>query len=367
MRERPDPRMRTLILGGTAWLGAHLAQIARDRGGSVTCLARGASGSVPPGVELVRADRSRPGAYDEVLDREWDAVLDVGRHPGQVRSAVEALRGRAGHYVFVSSCNVYADHRAPGQDENAPLLEPLEGAVMESMAVYGQAKVACEQQVQRVFGAERALVARVGLIGGPGDPFDRSGYWPLRFAQPAAADGAVLVPDHPALPTQLIDVRDLAAWLVDAAARRLSGTYNVAGPTIPLADHLQVARQVAGRALRGVREGSSPLAGQHAGLAVPVAEQWLTDRGVQPWMGKRSLPLWLNDPEWLGFNARDTRAAQAAGLATRPLAETLAATLAWELTLDPGRVRLAGLTAGDERELLGAWRSRDAATSFPGS
>ncbi len=279
-------------------------------------------------------------------------MFDVGRHPGHIRTAVETLHSRARHYVFVSSCNVYADHRAPGQDESAPLLDPLDNDVMESMADYGQAKVACEQHVQRVFGSEHALVARVGLIGGPGDPFDRSGYWPLRFARPAAADGAVLVPNAPRLGTQLIDVRDLAGWLLDAAARRLSGSYNVAGPTLTLADHLQVAREVAG----------------HTGPVVAVDEQWLTDQGVQPWMGERSLPLWLSDPDWLGFNARDAGAARAAGLRTRPLMDTLSDTLAWELTLDPTRTRLAGLTAADERELLKAWRSRTpGTTSFPGS
>ena len=344
-------RMRALILGGTAWLGAQLARTALDRGGSVTCLARGSSGTAPPGVDLVRADRTRPDAYDQVRDRDWDAVFDVARHPCQVRTAAEALRGRAGHYVFASSGNVYAHHRAPGQDESTPLLDPLDNEVMESMAHYGPAKVACEQHVRRVLGPEHALVARVGLIGGPGDPFDRSGYWPLRFARPAAADGAVLVPDAPSLATQLIDVRDLAGWLVDAGARRLSGTYNVAGPTLALADHLEVAHQTA----------------QHTAPVVPVDEEWLTDHGVQPWMGERSLPLWLNDPDWLGFNARDTTAAGAAGLRTRPLAETLADTLAWELTQDPDRIRLAGLTVADERELLEAWRSRKPTTSFPGS
>ena len=116
--------MRALILGGTAWLGAQLARTALDRGGAVTCLARGSSGPAPPGVDLVRADRTRPEAYDQVRDRDWDAVLDVARHPGQVRTAVEALRGRAGHYVFVSSGNVYAHHRAPGQGERLPCLIP---------------------------------------------------------------------------------------------------------------------------------------------------------------------------------------------------------------------------------------------------
>ncbi len=211
--------MRMLVLGGTAWLGAALARTAVAVGDEVTCLARGASGDVPDGVAWVRADRDAPGAYD-ALTGEWDLVLDVARQPGQVRSAVAALADRAAHWVFVSSGNVYADHRQVGTDEEAPLLPALEGDVMTSMDVYGEAKVACEQHVLQGCG-ERALLARVGLIGGPGDSFDRSGYWPWRFAHPAADDGAVLVPDAPAHATQMIDVRDLATWLL-AAGREAS-------------------------------------------------------------------------------------------------------------------------------------------------
>jgi 2'-hydroxyisoflavone reductase len=107
------------------------------------------SGAVPEGVELVRADRSRPAAYDALKHQQWDVVVDVARQPGQVRSAVRALADRAGVYVFVSSANVYSDHRPLGADEETPLLPPLTGEVMESMDSYGQAKVACEQQVQK--------------------------------------------------------------------------------------------------------------------------------------------------------------------------------------------------------------------------
>ena len=89
------------------------------------------------------------------------------------------------------------------------------------------------------------------------------------------------------------------------------------------------------------------------------------EQAVQPWMGERSLPLWLDDPDWYGFNARDSQAAYAAGLVPRPLAETLADTLAWELGQDADRVRGAGLPDADERALLEAWRSR--LTSSPGS
>jgi 2'-hydroxyisoflavone reductase len=333
--------MRLLVLGGTAWLGREVARTARDHGFAVTCLARGDAGPTVEGIELVRADRTRPDAYDAVRNRSWDAVVDVSRQPGQVRTAVEALRGPAGRYLFVSSGNVYADHRAPGQDESSPLLPPLAGEVMESMAEYGEAKVACEQHVLREFGPDGALVARVGLIGGPGDWSGRSGYWPHRFAEPVGPDGAVLVPDAPEVPTSVIDVRDLAAWLVGAAQAGTAGVYNAAGPAVRLADHLQTAREVAG----------------HTGPVVAVAESWLLEQGVQPWMGERSLPLWLDDPDWYGFNARDAGAARRAGLVSRPLAETLADTLAWERTQDPGRNRGAGLTPADERALLDAWRN----------
>jgi 2'-hydroxyisoflavone reductase len=330
--------MQTLVLGGTAWLGSHVARAALERGHQVTCLARGLSGAVPEGVELVRADRRDPAAYDTLKGQQWDVVVDVSRQPGQVRGAVKALADRAGVYVFVSSCNVYADHRTPGADEETPLLPPLAGDVMESMDTYGEAKVACEQLVQQAFEPGRALIARVGLIGGPGDIFDRSGYWPRRFARPSTPSGAVLIPDAPELATQVIDVRDLAAWLIDAGSHRLGGIYNATGETNALFDHVEAARRVAG----------------HTGPVVRADQQWLLDQGVQPWMGERSLPLWLVDPDWLGFNARDSGRARRAGLTTRPLEQTLADTLSWELARPTDRVRRAGLTDNDERALLAA-------------
>lgn len=329
--------MRLLVLGGTAWLGGQITTTALARGHRVTCLARGESGSVPDGAGFVHSDRDRPDAYAGVLDAEWDVVVDVSRQPGQVRSAARALADRSRTYVFVSTGSVYADHSTPGQDETAPLLPALEGDVMADLETYGEAKVACEQHVVDAFGPDRFLIARAGLIGGPGDVSGRTGYWPLRFARPAAADGSVLVPDAPDLATQVIDVRDLAAWIVDGGARGLSGVFNAKGAIVSLGQHLDTAREVAG----------------HTGPVVAADSHWLLDQGVEPWMGERSLPLWLPLPEYAGFNARDTSAARAAGLVPRPLAQTLADTLAWELT-HPDRPRQAGLSDDDERALLAA-------------
>jgi 2'-hydroxyisoflavone reductase len=333
--------VRFLILGGTAWLGGHIASTALERGHRVTCLARGCSGTVPEGAVLVYADRTRPDAYDEVASQQWDVVVDVSRQPGQVRQAVQALADRATFFAFVSSGNVYADHSTPGANEDSPLLPALDSDVMDSMDTYGEAKVACEQHVRRAFGPDRALIARAGLIGGPGDVFDRTGYWPLRFARPATRDGTVLVPDAPELATQVIDVRDLAAWLVEAGSRHVTGIFNATGETILLPDHLERARAVAG----------------HTGPVVRADQQWLLARGVEPWMGERSLPLWLVDADWLGFSARDSGKARRAGLTTRPLYQTLTDALAWELTRETGRTRRAGLTDKDERALLDALAS----------
>jgi 2'-hydroxyisoflavone reductase len=330
--------MRLLVLGGTAWLGRVIAATAVGRGHHVACLARGVAGGAPPGVVFTRADRDGAGAYREVAREDWDVVIDVSRQPGQVRRAAAALAGCAGSFVFVSSANVYAGHATPGAGEDAALLPALAGDVMASMDTYGPAKVACERHVLGRFGAGRSLIARVGLIGGPGDTFDRTGYWPVRFRRPAAGDRSVLVPEVPGLATQVIDVRDLASWLVEAGERRLSGVFNVVGETIPLPAHLALAREVAG----------------HAGPVVAAGQDWLIAHHVQPWMGERSLPLWLPMPEYAGFSARDGSAARAAGLTTRPLADTLADTLAWELDRNLHGPRRAGLSDHDERRLLHA-------------
>jgi 2'-hydroxyisoflavone reductase len=325
-----------LVLGGTAWLSREVAREAVARGHSVTCLARGEAGPVADGARSVIADRDRPDAYHGVSGDRWDAVVDVARHPGHVRRAVAALEPVAARYLFVSSASVYAAQREPGEDEDAALLPPLASDVMESMESYGEAKVACEQAVLEGFGAARSVVARAGLIGGPGDWSGRSGYWPWRFANPSNPDRAVLVPDDPRVPTALIDVRDLAAWVVGGAEAGMSGVFNAAGEPRQLEDHLAVARSVAG----------------HTGPLVPASPGWLTEHGVQSWMGPRSLPMWLDDADWYGMNARSTGRARAAGLVTRPLEDTLADTLAWERARPEPGPHGAGLTDEEERHLL---------------
>ncbi len=337
----PSPRpLSLLVLGGTSWVGGLVARRALERGHDVTCLARGETGPVPPGARHVVADRRQDGAYDAVADRPVDVLLDVTWQPNLVASAVAALSDVVEHWVLVSSCSVYRDHDTAGADESAALLEPWAGRGEAGISDYGEAKAACERVLQTEVGADRSLVCRAGLIAGYGDYSDRYGYWPARLAAMREPDERVLVPELDR-PTQVVDVEDLVAWLLDSAERRAGGVFNVVGDVVPLGE---------------VLDACAAAADVHPQF-VEASDSWLATHGVAPWSGEKSLPLWLPRPDYDGFMTRSNAAATGAGLSLRGAPATVEAALAWEREQGLDRPRKAGLRRARELDLLRSLRT----------
>jgi 2'-hydroxyisoflavone reductase len=317
-----------LILGGTGWLSGRVAARWMEQGGAVTCLARGGR-PAPQGATLVVGDRAAPAAYDVVEGTDWDEVVDISSIPEHVAAAVDALAPRARHWTYISSISVYARNDEVGADETAELHEP---AVPGEEYDYGRAKSAAEASVRQGLG-ERAAIVRPGLIVGPGDPTDRFGYWVGRFALAGAEP--VLAPSGQGLTAQVIDVDDLAEFIVGRGASGWRGAVNATGESLGLNAVLALARETAG----------------HTGELVEADDEWLTAHDVAHWAGPRSLPLWL-PRDMPGFATRSIEAYRAAGGRLRDLRETLERSLADERARGLDRERKSGLSRADELDLL---------------
>jgi len=301
-----------LVLGGTVFLGRHVAAEALARGHELTLFSRGLHGAeLFAEAERLRGDRSRD--LSAFRGRSWDAVIDTsGYEPADVDASSRLLAETAEHLVFVSSINAYPAWPAEPVDEDSPVWETNDDD-------YGPKKVACERAAEAAMPA-RVAVVRAGLLVGPHDNIFRLPWWVRRVA----AGGEVVAPGDPTRAVQIIDARDLAAFMLDLAERRVAGAFNGSGPIgqTTMGELLGVAVEAtgSGATLRWVGDD-----------ALRAAE-------VEPW---DELPLWLPADEFPGTWRVGTARAAAAGLRCRPVAESVADVWTW-------------LRAGGESE-LGDW------------
>ena len=320
--------MRLLVVGGTKFLGRAVVEAALGRGHEVALFNRGRTNpDLFPEADRILGDRD--GDLSSLSGRRFDAIIDTsGYVPRLVRASSEALAA-SGLYLFVSSISVYAD-LSVGPNESSPtagLGEHSADELREDYANYGALKALCEEEVRTVFGP-RTLIVRPGLIVGPHDPTGRFTYWPHRIAR----GGDVVVPAPANRKVQFVDVRDLAAWMVDLAERGEGGTYNAVQPGTPWNDLAETCRAVAGSDARFAW--------------LPGA--FLVEQGVGQWM---ELPMWIEEADMAGPHQADVSRAVEAGLTFRPLEETVAGTLAAaQLT------ETAGLRPEREGALLAAWK-----------
>ncbi|MCI0583435.1 MAG: NAD-dependent epimerase/dehydratase family protein, partial [Chloroflexi bacterium] len=176
--------MDVLLIGGTRNVGHHLAVALSDQGHRVTILNRGRTPDDLGGrVERLRADRTAPEQLARALGgRSFHACVDtIAMRGGDTRTAIEALAGRIGHYVHLSTGQVYlvrADCPTPAgeEDYDGPLVDPPPGDSWESAEWrYGIEKRECEDELEEAWASRRfpATRLRLPMIHGPRDHYGR--------------------------------------------------------------------------------------------------------------------------------------------------------------------------------------------------
>jgi len=300
---------RLLVLGGTRHVGRCVVENAVARGWQVTTVNRGTASLEPSGAWTLRADRLRPGDLERALAGHgpWDLVVDTwSGAPEPVVDSAALLAERADVYAYVSSVSVYAWPWPFGIDEQHPTVDVTAGVDDGDYAV---CKRRSELAVIDRFGDSRCLLARAGLIVGPYEQVGRLPWW-LRLV---AGGGRIPAPGPPERPVQWIDGRDLADWLLSAAAGDGRGAVNTVGP--------------AGMTTIGaVLQAAVDATGSDAVLDWLTPQQ-VADIGIEPWS---ELPIWTPpEGELASIHAIDTTRVQAMGLTCRPAEQTVADTWAW--------------------------------------
>jgi 2'-hydroxyisoflavone reductase len=326
--------MRILIIGGTAFVGRHIAAAAIDAGHHVTLFNRGLTGpELFPLATHLTGDRDVDLAA--LASGSWDATIDVCAYfPRQVRSLASALGGRGGTYVFISSVSAYSPTMQPNYDESAALAtvdDPEATEVTDEN--YGGLKAACEQESGQLFGPDTTIIRPTYVIG----PYDRS-YRFTWWVDRVARGGMVLAPGDPDDPIQLIDARDQAAFIVSLLERSNIGTFHTVNPAPPFGF---------GQMLETIAAEVAP---PGTGLTW-VSSDFLISRGVDG----PALPLWpVGERDAVNMSRASPAASFAAGLTPRPLRETVADIRAEDRVPGTGRPGI-GISAQREAELLAGW------------
>ena len=343
-RSRPK---RILVLGGTSFLGPAIVERALQAGHQVTLFNRGKTNpQLFPLLEKLRGDResdSHEGLAALAGRRRWEAVIDVWpSEPSVVMPTARLLSDRTDFYSFVSSIGAYAALTQPGTEEKHPLRLTASG--------YGGDKAPCEAQLTELLGAGRLGIVRPCAMAGPRDPSLSFHDWLSRLARKQR----FVAPSDGSDPMELVDVRDVANWIVSNVEAHRPGPYNVCGFPLPFRTFLAECRTAI------------------HGLAQPVwiDRRFLEREGVKASGGH--LPFW--NPDDPAFEEVSSAKARRAGWSTRPLPQT--ARDAWQSyreRIDPS-LRYPqhqwsydwGISEERQAQILRDWNSLPHQSSGPG-
>ena len=381
-RSQVNP-LRILILGGTGFLGPACTESALARGHQVTHFNSGRTEErrreagrpsvVPAAVEQLYGNRdpnktaddrrtegkpnapknpNSPKGLSQLEGRKWDAVIDTsGYFPRMVKASATLLAPTVKQYVFISTISVYKRNDIPNFDETAPLAtlaDPNTEEMGKAFENYGGGKALCEKAAEAAMPG-RVTNIRPGFMVGQRDTSGRFIYWPVRVS----LGGEMIVPGKPEDPIQIIDVRDVADWIVHCIETNVVGVYNATGP----------AKELSMKAM---------LQAARAGISSQASFEWVDSDFLE----KEKISVESHFPlyapplgDTAGFHRCNISRALGKGLKFRPVSDTAKATLDWYKSL-PAELqpRIAPQFATKENEepwleterrLLAKWRARE--------
>lgn len=312
--------MKVLVIGGTRFLGHELVWRLLAAGQRVTLFNRGTlPDSFGSRVERLRGDRTTDDFARLLRGREFDAAVDFAAYTGRDgRKAAEVLAGRVGHYVAISSGQVYlvrtgCPRPARETDYDGPLLEDPASGPDKPEWDYGMGKRELEDALARAWDEARfpATRLRLPMVNGPRDHFRRLERYLFRLL----AGRPLLLPGGGER-----RLRHVYSGSVVKAIQSLLGrsdsfgqAYNLAQDETPtLAELLQLVAAALGAPLR----------------LLPVAEERVREAGLDPLLVSPFSGRWMSflDP---------TRARRELGFRHEPLATYLEAIVTTFLSRPP--------------------------------
>lgn len=250
--------MNVLVVGGTRFLGHELAWRLLFAGHRVTLLNRGREkDAFGNRVERLRGDRTTDDFPRLLRGRSFDAVVDFAAYTAEdARGVVSALADRVGHYVVISSGQVYlvrqdAPRPAREEDYDGPVLPAPTEAGDRVEWDYGMGKRGVEDVLAEAWEKSRfpSTRLRLPMVNGERDHSRRLEGYVWRILD----GGPVLLPDGGQRPMRHVyagsAVRAILALLGDG--RTFGRAYNLAQEETPtLAELLTLVAELLGAPAR---------------------------------------------------------------------------------------------------------------------
>ncbi len=279
--------MNILIIGGTRNVGHFLAQELLGAGHHITLLNRGKTpDNLPDDIERLRADRTDSFQLEKVLiGREFDVVVDNALYKQQeAETIVRLLNGRVGHYVFLSTGQVYlvregAERPFSEESYDGRLIPaPKANTFAHEEWLYGIDKRKAEDVIAKA-GQEHGFpftCLRLPMVNGERDHFSRLYSYVLRLKD----GGPILVPETPDYPLRHIYSQDVVKAITLSMKLAAKGrAYNISqDETTSLAEFLGIVGDLLGvqpqliHMRRGLLEANGFLPD-----CSPFSERWMSE------------------------------------------------------------------------------------------